>query len=253
MNSRLSVASVCCATLRSSAVVATAQYTEVPATVQPGRFLLEADALSLVLDREGTERYTAVAAGAFFVSTGLTSRWDVQLGASLFVTQRYEQGGLTDRNSGIGDVYVRTKWNFVANEWVSAAILPYAKIPTASGGVGNDDVEGGVILPWEVYLPAAITVNSMVEVARMRNATDDGYGTFFRASSSDSRQVTRFLSLYAEFDAAKTAGGGPWQSTLGVGAFLTVSDAVSWDLALYRGLNRHAPDWNPVVRFNVGF
>lgn len=234
--------------------LAIAQYTEIPATVAPGKFLLEADALSLVVDREGPEKYTAVGAGLFIVTTGLTSTWDIQVGAELFISQRYEANSFTDRRSGFGDIYVRTKWRFHESDWASIAILPYAKIPTNTGEVGNDSIEGGVIVPWETYVFGGfLTINSMLDVSFIRNDTDDGYETLFYFSSAASKQFTKFLSIYAELDATKSSSSYPWQTTLGVGAYLTISDNISWDFAMYRGLNRNAPDWNPVVRVNYGF
>ncbi|HRG55387.1 MAG TPA: hypothetical protein PLG56_05060, partial [Lacunisphaera sp.] len=57
-----------------------AQITESPVTVQPGRFLLEVDALSLTIDREPGLKYTAFGAASTFLTTGVTSRLDVQVG-----------------------------------------------------------------------------------------------------------------------------------------------------------------------------
>lgn len=233
---------------------AIAQYTEVPATVAPGRFLIEADALSFVVDREGRERYSAWAAGDILLTTGLTRNWDIQVGAQLYLSQRYEDGSATDRKSGVGDVYVRTKWRFLENDYVSMAILPYAKIPTNSGGVGNKHVEGGLVLPWENYLFGGfLTLNSMVDLSIVRNANDDGYEGYLHASSAATKQLTKFLAVYAELDASRSPSSSPWQANFGAGIYLSVSDALSWDLAVYRGLNRNAPDWNPVVRVNYGF
>jgi hypothetical protein len=232
---------------------AAAQFTEVPATVAPGRFLLEMDALSLVIDRDGPDKFTAVGAGLALVTTGLSENWDIQVGAELYISQRFESGSFTERRAGIGDVYVRTKWRFYNSETLSAAIIPFVKIPTNSGGVGNDSVEGGIIVPWEAYLLGFFTLNAMVELDLVRNAADDGYDALWYGSAALSRTLTRRLALYAELDAQKTSGGGPIQSTLGVGAFLTLSDNLSWDFVMYRGLSRGAPDWNPVVRVNVGF
>lgn len=232
---------------------ASAQYTEIPATVAPGRFLLEMDALSIVFDRDGLDKFTAVGAGLALVTTGLSENWDVQVGAEFFISQRYESGNFTERRTGIGDVHVRTKWRFFEDERLSAAIIPFVKIPTNSGGVGNDSIEGGIILPWEAYLIGGFTMNAMVELDLVRNDSDDGYDALWYASAAVGRSFTSRLSVYAELDAQKTTGGGPWQSTLGVGAYLTVSELLSWDFVMYRGLSRGAPDWNPVVRVNIGF
>jgi len=230
-----------------------AQYTEVPATVAPGSFLLETDALSLVVDRDGPDKYQALGVGSLLLTTGLTSTWDVQLGAQLYLRQRFDSRGFTDRQSGVGDVYVRTKWRFFSNEYVSMAILPYVKIPTNSGGVGNDHVEGGIALPWETYvLGGFLTINSMIDVARLRNAANDAHGTYTSFSTAATKSLTKFLSFYAEANAAKSPGVD-WIATLGGGVYLSFSDRLGIDVAVYRGLNREAPDWNPVVRVNYGF
>lgn len=239
--------------LSSSLPLARAQYTEFPATIAPGSFLLETDALALVFDRDGQEKYSALAVGDLLLTTGITQTWDIQLGAQLYLRQRFESGSFSERQSGVGDVYVRTKWRFLSNEYVSIAILPYVKIPTSSGGVGNDHVEGGIALPWETYvLGGFLTINSMIDVARLRNETNDAYGTYTSFSTAATKTFTRFLSLYAEGNAYKSPGVD-WVAMLGGGAYLSFSDRFGIDLAVYRGLNRQAPDWNPVVRVNYGF
>ncbi|MDP1580923.1 MAG: transporter [Candidatus Didemnitutus sp.] len=230
-----------------------AQFTEVTSTVKPGSFLLEMDALSLVIDREAGDKSTAFAAGAFLVTTGLTKNWDLQLGAELFISQRIDLGGLKERNTGIGDIYVRTKWRFYEDERFEIALIPFAKIPSNTGGVGNDSVEGGLIVPWQAYLFGAVTLNAMVEVDVVRNARDDGYGLLWYGSAALSRELTKSLAVYAEIDAAKTSGTAPWQTTVGLGVYWSVTPFLAWDFAVYRGLSRVSPDWNPVVRVNVGF
>src|SRR5438093_7373390 len=92
------------------AVCGQAQLTEWATTVQPGKFLLKMDVLSLTFDHDGGDRYTGVGVASTFLTTGLTKDWDVQVGAELFLNQQFDSGGLTDRRSGIGDIYLRTKW-----------------------------------------------------------------------------------------------------------------------------------------------
>jgi hypothetical protein len=236
-------------------LAATAQYTESPHTVAPGKFLMEMDALSLVIDREEGNKYTALGAASTFITTGLTENWDIQLGAELFIHQKFDAEGFTDRKSGIGDVFVRTKWRFWSDDTTHTAIalLPFVKIPTNSGGVGNDSIEGGVIVPVEWLIWGGVNLYAMAEVDFIRNATDDGYDTFWYASAALNRPVTSAISLYAELDAGKSSGGEPWQGTVGAGATLAMNRFVTWDFAVYRGISRGAPDWNPVVRVNVAF
>jgi hypothetical protein len=241
--------------LALSAGFARARTTEVPHTVAPGRFLIEMDALSLTFDREGGDRLTAVAAASTFLSTGLTPYWDAQIGVELFLSQRITSGGLKERNSGLGDLFVRSKYTFYEDEslGVSAAVIPYLKLPTKSGGVGNDSVEGGLIVPWEADLGSGAILNVMAGLDLARNDADDGYDSYWYASSSVGIPLTGAFSAYGEAYVAKSSGGAPWEGVLGAGLAYSINEFMSWDFAVYRGLSDGAADWNPVVRFNFEF
>lgn len=232
-----------------------AQITEHPSTVAPGRFLLEMDALSLTLDRGGGGKYTAFAAGSALLTTGLTQNWDVQVGAELFISQKVESGGFSERNSGIGDLYVRTKYRFYDNAETGtmAAVMPYVKIPTNSGGVGNDSVEGGIIVPWSTTLAGEFHCDVMAQLDFLRNDNDDGYDTYWYASAALSRPITGALGLYAEAALGKSSGASEAEGVMGAGVTLSVSDQAWWDFAVYKGVSSGAADWNHVVRFNFEF
>jgi len=231
-----------------------AQMTETPVTVQPGHFLLEIDALSLSLDRNGDDKYTAFGAGLVFLTTGVTRNWDVQVGAQLFLSQDYDREGVSERDSGVGDVYLRTKWHVYesATTWTSLALMPYIKIPT-NGGVGNDSVEGGLIIPWETRIWGDVEVAAMAQVDIQRNAADEGYDTHWYASAAASRQLTKQIGLYAEAAIGKSSGGDDREGVLGGGATYALSENMWFDLAAYHGLASGASDWNYVLRFNLGF
>jgi len=237
------------------ALVASAQITETTRTVDPKGLLIEVDALSLTVDRDGSERYTALAAGSTLVSKGLTSTWDVQVGFNFFITQKIESRNFTDRNTGIGDVFFRTKWRFFEDEETntSVAVIPYFKVPTNSGGVGNDSVEGGVIVPWESELVGGLSLRTMAKLDVLRNADDNGYDTFWYTSAALGWSLTRFLGLYGEVEVGKSTGDGGWRGTMGAGATLSISKGTRWDVAVYRGISSAAADWNPVVRVNFEF
>jgi hypothetical protein len=241
--------------LLAAAGFARAQITETPVTVQPGRFLLEMDAISVQLDEEPGYKYTAFAAASTFLSTGLTANLDLQVGAELFISQKVDLGGLSERDSGIGDIYVRSKWRFYDDpaSGTAVALLPYVKLPTNSGGVGNDAVEGGVILPWTTSLPGGFDVAAMAELDFLRNDADDGYDTSWYFSGYLSRDLTGSIGVYAEAALAKSSGGGDTEGVMGAGITLAVSDRAWWDVATYKGISDAAADWNHVVRFNLGF
>jgi hypothetical protein len=232
-----------------------AQITESPVTVQPGHFLLEVDALSLSIDHDDDSRYTAVGAGLAFLTTGLTQNWDVQVGAQLFLSQDYTIEGVGGSESGVGDVYLRTKWRCYESKetWTSVALMPYVKIPTNSGGVGNDSVEGGLIIPWATRVWGDVVVEAMAQVELRRNAADDGYDSYWYGSAAAKRQLTKQIGLYAEAAIAKSSGGEDFEGLLGAGATYALTENMIFDLGMYHGLSAGAADWNYVLRFNLGF
>jgi hypothetical protein len=232
-----------------------AQITEWTTTVAPGRFLLEMDAVSLSFDKEPGYKYSAFGAASTFLTTGLTDSWDIQVGAELFISQKVELGGPSDRDSGVGDIYLRTKWRFYENEetGTAVAILPYVKLPTNSGGVGNDAMEGGIIFPWTTKLTGGFDLNAMAEFDLLRNDADDGYDLYCYFSGSLGREITSAIGVYAELALAKSSGGSPVEGVLGAGVRLSISERTYWDLAVYKGISDGATDWNHVLRFNYGF
>lgn len=230
-----------------------AQITEWPTTVKPGRFLLEMDALSLTLDKEPGYKYTAFGAASTFLTTGLADNWDLQVGAELFFSQKIETSGFTERDSGIGDVYVRTKWRFFDEGGSAVAIMPYVKLPTRTAGVGSNSLEGGVIVPWTTVLPGELNISAMVELDFLRNDADDGYDTYWYASTALSRQITKAIGVYGEATLGKSSGGADAEGLMGGGVTLAVSDSIWWDYAMYKGISKGAADWTHVLRLNWGF
>lgn len=231
------------------------QLTEWATTVAPGRCLLEVDVLSWSRDREAGQKYTTFGAASTFLTAGLTANWDVQVGAEVFINQKFEESGSRESQSGRGDVYLRTKWRFLESEetGTSMALLPYIKLPTNTGGVGNDSVEGGLIVPFQTSLPGECDFAAMVELDVVRNDRDDGYGSYWFASASLSRQVRKAIGLYAEATIGRPSGGAAWASTLGAGATFAMSESLWWDYSLSRGVSAAASDWMQVLRFNFEF
>lgn len=230
-----------------------AQMTETPQTVAPGRLLVEVDGLSLSFDRADAagNKYTGIAVASTVVTAGLTDSVDLQVGADLFLKNTYEFRGVRDSRSGLGDLYFRTKWTFWRDEKQGAAmaILPYVKVPANTGGVGNDSVEGGIIVPWEMKTGAGFLTGAMFQWDHVRNHDNNGYDAHWHLTGFAQRDLTKLFSVYGEaaFSAAST-GFSHWAGTIGVGALLQVTKSVQLDYELQRGLNSRATDWTHVFR-----
>jgi hypothetical protein len=234
-----------------------AQVTESPETIAPGHFLVKMDVVSVAVDRTapGGGQYTGVGVARTFVSTGLTSSLDVQVGAELFVDQKFTSNGLADRSSGLSDIYFRTKYAFWRDEatYTELAVMPYVKIPTGTDKARSKAWEGGLILPWATKLTGDFEARAMAQVDFLRNANDNGYDTNWYLSGVISRDFLKTLGIYGEVTAGKSSGGLPWAGTFGGGATLRTSDFFWWDFSVYRGLSTGAAKWNPVVRANWRF
>jgi len=235
-----------------------AQVTESPRTVVPGRVLMEMDGISLSYDRAPAAGNThmAMAVATTIVSTGITRTLDVQVGFQAFIRQTFDLQGVRDSRSGFGDVIVRTKWTFWQDDrWgAAAAIMPYVKVPTNTGHVGNDEVEGGLIVPWSMALGGSARAGAMLKWDVLRNAAREGYDSRWNVSGFSQFDLNESSALYAEATFAAVSGGfSEWKGGLGLGVMWNLTDRVQVDMEWTKGLNRRTADWINVIRLNWGF
>jgi hypothetical protein len=235
-----------------------AQVTEIAETIQPGKFLLEMDAISLGFDRDRStdNKFDALGLARTVVSAGLTRDVDLQVGVQLFVRTTYHDRGFRDTRSGLGDLTLRTKWAFWRDEQLGAvaAVIPYVKIPSRAREVGNGAVEGGLIVPWSMTLPGGIKTGAMAQWDFLRNDANNGYDSRWFASAYAHRNFTQFLGFYGESTlTASSASSSSFAGSLGGGATLTVSKNFRWDYGISRGLGTSGTDWIHVLRFKWGF
>lgn len=237
------------------AVGARAQMTESPDTVAPGKFLLEVDGVRWTIDRSGGIDTREVAIGSTLVSTGLRNDLDLQFGADLFHRVTVKQHGERESQSGVGDVHLRTKWTFwrEPNRGAAAAVIPFVKLPTNSDGIGNDAVEGGVIVPWAMPLAGA-TLGAMAQWDYVRNDADDGYRSHWSATAYVDRSLARGFAVYGEAVLETVSGGfSECGGLLGGGVRWDWSEQIQFDYQLLRGLNARVSDWTHVFRVNCGW
>lgn len=233
-----------------------AQVTETPHTVAPGRVLLEVDGVRFTVGHTEADGGTvdALAVGSTLLTTGLTRSLDLQVGVDLFLRQSVTLGGRRDSDAGLGDVSFRTKWTFWRTDSGSAALalIPYVRLPTSTAGLGSERIDGGLILPWASEGPAGIITGAMLHWDSA--STDDGRRHRWSGAAFVRRDLFRLLSAYAEL--TLDAESGSWserEGTLGAGALLRPWGGLEVDYQLQRGLNRRAPDWIHTLRFSWGW
>lgn len=237
----------------ATTVVLRAQVTESPQTVAPGRLLVRMDGLKLSFDRADAagNTYNAIGVASTTVRAGLTDTVDLQIGADFFVKETIKFRGARNSHSGLGDLSFRTKWTFWRDEkaGAAAAVMPYVKLPTGSGGVGTDAIEGGVIVPWAMDTGAGVRAGAMFQWDVVRNDANNGYDARWYVSGFAQRELTQAFAVYAEATLEMTSAGfSNSAGTVGVGALWRITKSVRLDYELQRGLNDRAAAWTHIFR-----
>ncbi len=235
-----------------------AQVTETPVTIAPGRFLIEMDAISVAFNKEdsGPNKFSALGLATTILSTGITRNIDVQVGLQFFLRQTYEFRGASSRRSGLGDVTFRTKWTFWHNEKLgaAAAVMPYVKVPTSTGGVGNEHVEGGVIFPWAMSLGSGTVAGAMASWDVLRNDDNNGYDSQWFTSGYVHQKIVGPFSAYAEATVRlSSASFSTFAGGLGAGVTWDFSKTLQFDYGVSRGLGNRATDWENTLRVRWEF
>lgn len=246
------------ALLAVAAVPLAAQVTETPDTIAPGKFFVRMDAISLGVNRDKTEpsTFTALALATTIVSTGITQNVDAQVGLQFFARQTYQYRGTRTTHSGLGDVTLRAKWTYLRNDKIgaAAAVIPFVKVPTSTGGVGNDHVEGGIILPWAMSLGTGTVLGAMAEWDLLRNDANNGYDSRWFTSAFLRQHLVGPWGVYGEATlGASSASTSDFVGSLGGGVTWDFSKTFQLDYGLSKGLGNRATDWQHALRVRWEF
>lgn len=228
--------------------------TESAYTVDAGHFQFEADLASFGIDNwnaEG-ERVFAVNAANVNLKAGLFNNVDLQLIVENYVYEQVRAGGVTERKTGFGDLTTRLKVNLWGNDGgkTALAVMPFAKFPTNTGGLGNKHVEGGIIFPFAVELPYGWGMGVMTEFDIVYR--DDGdYGPDFINSITFSHDIIGDLAGYVEF--FSQIANGDLIITLDAGLTYALTEDIQLDCGCNFGATEAAEDFNPFVGLSMRF
>ena len=231
--------------------------TECPYTVDAGHFQLEMDFANYTADDTDGVRTRAWNVAPFNAKVGLLNNVDLQLVYDNYLHVRTgDRLGRTATQSGFGDVTTRLKINLWGNDSGQTAfgILPFVKFPTSTDHLGNNSVEGGMILPLAVKLPGDWDMG--LELAGSENRNDESpghHGEFIESVTFDHRIIGK-LSGYGEFFSDISTRGGPgWIGTVDVGLEYLANENVQLDCGGNFGVTPAADDVNVFSGITVRF
>lgn len=216
-----------------------------PITVDAGHVQIETDLFNYTHSNAGgvtTRLYTTADP---LLKLGLTDHVDLEVQFTGY--NRLDTavpGGGSFRQSGAGDLYLRTKVNLFGNESGPAlALIPYVKIPTAAEGIGNGHTEGGLIATYSHPLPMGFTLTVSPEVDVLKNYADSGHHFNFTQVINLGHPVGPNVTVYGEFySALGTDARTPPVYTLDGAVAWAVNDTLQLDVGANLGLNRAAPN-----------
>lgn len=226
--------------------------TESPFTVDAGHLQIELDAAAFTRDRHTAERDGGEESWAFLntnIKLGLTNWMDLQIVTSVF---NRIQGGA----EGFGDITVRIKMNLWGNDegGTALAVMPWVKFPTAGDGLGNDQIEGGLIVPFAAELGGEWSFGAMLEVDAIADEEEGGHHAEFVTTATVGHPIIGSLSGYLEWvSILSTENGAGWVASANAGLTYKLNDNVQLDAGIRVGLTREAEDLSPFVGLSIRF
>jgi hypothetical protein len=215
--------------------------TESPFTLEAGRLQLELDAVSVTRDRRDGGRTTEWVVAPFNLRYGLSA--DVEAGVFFVphvrLTEQARNGSKTTVR-GNGDTTLRAKWNLAGNDGgaVAYGVMADVKLPTAAAGLGNDQVEGTLILPVAFGLAGGCEGAAMTGVEWAQ--TDRGRRAIWVNTVTVGRELAPDLGGFLELTSA--AGDGAHVATFNAGLTRQLGPELRLDAGFNLGLSRAAPD-----------
>lgn len=232
--------------------------TESPYTVDAGHFQLEMDFANYTFDDTAGIETSTWNIAPFNFKVGLLNTVDLQLVYDNYLNARTEDStsGATLRQSGFSDFTTRLKINLWGDDagQTALALLPFVKFPTSTDDLGNDAVEGGLILPLAVKLPADFDLGCETAFSYLRDADGHRYHGDFINSITLDHGITGKLSGYVEFFSdISTEQHAEWIGTVDVGLEFLVTENIQLDCGCNFGVTPAADDEHVFSGITVRF
>lgn len=219
--------------------------TESPYTVDAAHFQFEMELANA--SRDGGNREFSF--GELNSKIGLDAATDLQV-----VTPFYRH--VSDGGEGFGDVEIRLKHNLWGNDGgaTALAVMPFVKLPTANGDLGNGGFEGGLIIPFGFEGPASWFCAVMAEGDLEADDEGGGYHFVGVTSATTSHDLTETTGVFLELVSVLSAeSGAGWEAYFNTGMTWAVTPSWQLDGGVRMGLTDAATGFSPFLGASTKF
>ena len=232
--------------------------TEGPSTVDAGHVQLEMDFATFTRDRAGDVETESWNVAPFNLRIGLLNNVDLSLIFGDYIRQRTDERRTRTVSTapGAGDFIARVKVNLWGNDVgaTAFAVLPFVKFPTNTGGVGNNSIEGGFLLPFAAQLPGNFGLGMETGIQFVRNDAGGGRQEEFINSVTIGHELIGKLSGYCEFfSSVRTERGASWVGTVDLGLTYRFAKNLQLDGGCNIGVTDAADDINAFSGISIRF
>jgi hypothetical protein len=218
-----------------------------PLTVGEGHAQFETDVINYTRDVSEGDITETFNLGHVTARVGVTADGEIQALIPVHRTVTVKTAGLRTRVQGYSDMALRYKWNLFGNDGsrYAMALLPSVRVPTAATGIGHDDYNASLIVPWSADLGSGFNLGLHEEVISIREQRADlGFASGAVLGKSLTPRLATYLEVFSE------ARGTPaWATTIGAG----LTDQISRDVQIDLGFNRAADDNAADLNVWLGF
>jgi hypothetical protein len=213
-------------------------------TAEPGTWQLETDLFNGSFQRSGRITTDTYLVTNPTLKYGIAPALDLEANMVPYEIMRMHDASGTHTLSGIGDLFLRAKYEPLADGPVQFAAIPYVKLPTARDGIGNGAVEAGASMPVNITLSDAWSLGFSPEFDALKDAS--GEGRHFNTSQTMEvgyalpADLTLNAEVWGDWN-ADPAGTSP-QYSLDFAAAKLLTKTFQIDGGVNIGLNRATPD-----------
>jgi len=200
------------------------------------------------LDKQSGSRSDTIVAGDISARYGVSASTEIRLGWTAYghARTRDTATGAIDRASGTGDITVGIKQNLSnpAGDGFSAALLPYATLPTGKNGIGAGDWGAGMLIPLSYDLSDQFTLEMTPEADAAVDGDGQGRHLAYGSAAGLGIKLSEKASMSVEAQLIRDhdPAGHSTQALGGVYFAYQPKDRIQFDAGAQAGLNHATPD-----------